>query len=40
VILPARAYCRVKIESVDYSRDQFFLGWWSLLFSLEWWCLI
>jgi hypothetical protein len=22
---------------VDCARDEFFLGWWPLLFSLEWW---
>jgi hypothetical protein len=25
---------------VDYPWDSFFLGWWSPLFSLEWWGLI
>jgi hypothetical protein len=23
---------------MDYSQGWFFLGWWPLLFSLEWWC--
>jgi hypothetical protein len=22
---------------VNHTRDYFFLGWWPLLFSLEWW---
>jgi hypothetical protein len=26
-----------RSDGVDYSRDYFFLGWWPLLFSLEWW---
>jgi hypothetical protein len=29
-----------KSEDVDRSQDLFFLGWWPLLFSLEWWVLI
>jgi hypothetical protein len=24
-------------DDVDRSQDLFFLGWWPLLFSLEWW---
>jgi hypothetical protein len=28
-----------KSERVDHSWDLFFLGWWPLLFSLEWWVL-
>jgi hypothetical protein len=24
-------------DGVDYSRVQFFLSWWPLLFSQEWW---
>jgi hypothetical protein len=26
-----------KSEVVDHPRDLFFLGWWALYFSLEWW---
>jgi hypothetical protein len=26
-----------KSEGMDYDWDYFFLGWWPLLFNLEWW---
>jgi hypothetical protein len=26
-----------KSDGVDRAWDYFFLGWWPLLFSLEWW---
>jgi hypothetical protein len=26
-----------EVTGVDYYRVEFFLGWWSLLFSQEWW---
>jgi hypothetical protein len=26
-----------RSDGVDCSWDKFFLGWWPLLFSLEWW---
>jgi hypothetical protein len=29
-----------KSNDVDHSWDLFFLGWWPILFSLEWWGLI
>jgi hypothetical protein len=28
---------RRKSESIDYSRVYFFLDWWPLLLSQEWW---
>jgi hypothetical protein len=29
-----------KSDGANYSRVQFFLGWWPLLFRQEWWCHI
>jgi hypothetical protein len=38
----ARSYLPTSIvmrerDGVDFSRAQFFLGWWPLLLSQEWW---
>jgi hypothetical protein len=36
-ILPTHVYCNEGERWWDFSRAQFFLGWWPLLLSQEWW---
>jgi hypothetical protein len=39
-ILSAHVYRGGVSAGVGYAQVEFFLGWWPLLFSQEWWGLI